>query len=79
VGLLSSTLLTLVSHRPLHSHWLHVRFLLLARREQRETATVLDATRAGYKSVFDSTLDGILILDNEGVCIEANPAALDAI
>jgi len=55
---------------------LHVRFLFLARREHRETANALDATEREYKSVFDSTLDGILILDEQGVCLEANPAAL---
>ena len=75
-GSLSSTLLTLVLIALCIAIGLHVRFLLLARREQRETATVLDATEREYKSVFDSTLDGILILDNEGVCLEANPAAL---
>jgi PAS domain S-box-containing protein len=55
---------------------LHVRFLQLARREHRETVSVLDATERQYKSVFDSTLDGILILDDQAVCLEANPAAL---
>ena len=55
---------------------LHIEFLVVSRREHRETVSVLDATERQYKSVFDSTLDGILILDNEGVCLEANPAAL---
>lgn len=55
---------------------LHVQFLLLTRREHRETVSVLDATERQYKSVFDSTLDGILILDDNGICLEANPAAL---
>jgi PAS domain S-box-containing protein len=50
--------------------------LLLARREQRETASALDATEREYKSVFENALDGILILDDRGVCLEANPAAL---
>jgi PAS domain S-box-containing protein len=54
---------------------LHVRFLVLARREHRETANALDATEREFKSVFDSALDGILILDDRGVCLEANPAA----
>jgi PAS domain S-box-containing protein len=54
---------------------LHVRFLILAKREHRETASALDATEREFKSVFDSALDGILILDNRGVCVEANPAA----
>jgi PAS domain S-box-containing protein len=54
---------------------LHVRFLLLARREQKETASTLDATEREFKAVFDSALDGIMILDHSGVCLEANPAA----
>ncbi|HTW31975.1 MAG TPA: PAS domain S-box protein, partial [Candidatus Sulfotelmatobacter sp.] len=54
---------------------LHVRFLILARRENRETASALDATEREFKSIFDSTLDGILILDDRGICLETNPAA----
>lgn len=54
---------------------LHVRFLLLARREQCETAAALDATEREYKSVFDNTLDGIVVFDNRGVCVQANEAA----
>lgn len=52
------------------------RFFLLARREHRQTASTLDATEREYKSVFDNALDGILILDDGGQCLEANPAAL---
>lgn len=55
---------------------LHVRFMFLARRAQRETAGVLDATEREFQSIFDSALDAILILDDKGVCLEANPAAL---
>ena len=72
---LSSVLLTLVLIALCVAIALHVRFLRLARREQRETASALDATEREYKSVFDSTLDGILILDDRGICLEANPAA----
>ncbi len=75
-GSLSSVLLTLVLIALCIAIVLHIRFLLLARREQRETASALDATEREYKSVFDSTLDGIVILDDRGVCLEANPAAL---
>jgi PAS domain S-box-containing protein len=74
-GSVFSILLTLVLIALCTAIALHVRFLLLARREHRETVNVLDATEREYKSVFDSTLDGILILDDCGVCIEANPAA----
>ena len=52
------------------------RFFLLARREHRQTASALDATEREYKSVFDNALDGILILDDQCLCLEANPAAL---
>ena len=55
---------------------LHVRFLLLARRTHSETARVLDATEREFQSIFDSTLDAIVILDDQGTCLEANPAAL---
>ena len=71
-----SVLLALVLVSLLAAIALHVRFLLLARHEHRETVRFLDATERQYKSVFDSTLDSILILDDQGVCIDANPAAL---
>src|SRR5713101_9075540 len=74
-GSLSSVLLTLVLVALCVAIALHVRFLLLSRREHRETASELDSTEREYKSVFDSTLDGILILDDQGICLEANPAA----
>ena len=56
---------------------LHVRFLLLARRAHGETTRVLVATEREFQSIFDSTLDAIVILDDRGICREANPAALD--
>jgi PAS domain S-box-containing protein len=74
-GSLSPVLLALVLAALCVAIALHVRFLILARREQRETASALDATEREYKSVFDNALDGILILDDRGVCLEANPAA----
>ena len=55
---------------------LHVRFLFLARRQHGETARVLDSTEREFQSIFDSALDAILILDDQGICLEANPAAL---
>src|SRR5467141_1954439 len=75
-GSLSSILLTFVLIALCIAVALHARFPFLARREHRETMSVLDATEREYKSVFDSTLDGIVILDDRGVCLEANPAAL---
>jgi PAS domain S-box-containing protein len=76
-GSLSSVLLTLVLIALCVAIGLHARFLFLARREHKGTATALDATEREYKSVFDSALDGILILNDQGVCLEANPAALN--
>jgi PAS domain S-box-containing protein len=55
---------------------LHARFLFLARHEQRQTTRTLDATEREFQSIFDSTLDAILIIDNRGICLEANPAAM---
>jgi PAS domain S-box-containing protein len=75
-GPLSSLFLTLVLVALCLSIILHVRFLILARHEQRETAGVLDATEREFQSIFDSALDSILILDDRGICLEANPAAL---
>jgi len=46
-------------------------------REHRETVNVLDATRARIQVPSSTaTLDGILILNEQGICLEANPAAL---
>jgi PAS domain S-box-containing protein len=75
-GRWNSVLLALVLVALLAAITLHIRFLLLARRAQGETARVLDATEREFESIFDSTLDAILILDNAGTCREANPAAL---
>ncbi|HEX5423812.1 MAG TPA: PAS domain S-box protein [Candidatus Acidoferrales bacterium] len=52
------------------------RSLLLACREQRDTAKALDNAERTYKSVFDSALDSILVFDDAGTCLNANPAAL---
>jgi PAS domain S-box-containing protein len=72
-----SVLLTLVLGALSAAIALHVRFLLLARRAHGETARVLDATEREFQSIFDNTLDAIVILDDRGICREANPAALD--
>jgi PAS domain S-box-containing protein len=76
-GPVFSVLLTLVLVALCVAIALHVQFLVLKHREHRETLSALDATERQYKSVFDSTLDGILILDDQGVCLEANPAAVE--
>jgi PAS domain S-box-containing protein len=54
---------------------LHARYLILLRRDNWNTANTLDITGREFKSIFQNALDGILILDNQGACIQANPAA----
>ena len=75
-GRSTSVLLTLVLVALLAGIAVHIRFLLLARRAHGETARVLNATEREFESIFDSTLDAIVILDDRGICREANPAAL---
>lgn len=55
--------------------FLQARFLVLARREHSDTARALDTTERAFQSIFDNALDGIVILDERGMCVEANPAA----
>lgn len=54
---------------------LHAGFLIVVRQEHRDTARALDATELEYKLLFDSVLDGIVVFENRGICLEANPAA----
>src|ERR1700677_934076 len=75
-GRLSSILLVCVLFALAVAIALHARLLFLARREQRQTARTLDATEREFQSIFDSTLDAILIIDDRGICLEANPAAI---
>jgi PAS domain S-box-containing protein len=71
-----SVLLTLVLLALSAAIALHVRFLLRVRRAHGETERALNATGREFESIFDSTLDAIVILDDQGICREANPAAL---
>src|ERR1700730_2187929 len=45
------------------------------RREHREADQAFRATDCEFSSIFQNVLDGILIVDNEGDCLDANPAA----
>jgi PAS domain S-box-containing protein len=56
--------------------FLHLRFFWKQEKEYQETATTLYATDREYRSIFEHALDAIIILDNEGVCLDTNPAAL---
>jgi PAS domain S-box-containing protein len=53
---------------------LYFRFLW---RKQRASNRVSDAAVRKLASVFEHVLDGILILDDHGICLEGNPAACD--
>lgn len=54
---------------------LHARFLYLARQQQQRTTTALNETEREFQSIFENALDTIVILDDQGVCLDANPAA----
>jgi PAS domain S-box-containing protein len=45
------------------------------RREHRETDKAFRDTDCEFSSIFHNALNGILIVDNEGDCLDANPAA----
>src|SRR3984885_10060168 len=61
----SSLLLTLALIALATAIALHARFLILARREQRETASALSTTEHEFQAIFDSALDSLLILDDQ--------------
>jgi PAS domain S-box-containing protein len=46
-------------------------------RKQRASNRASYAAVRKFASVFEHVLDGILILDDEGICLESNPAACD--
>jgi PAS domain-containing protein len=71
----SSTLLSLVLAALCIAIGLHVRFLILMKREQRETEKALHVSEREFESIFDSALDAIFILNDQGVCVQTNPAA----
>src|ERR1700733_3026890 len=75
-GRSASALLTLILLALCAAIALHVRFLLRARLAHGETARVLHAAEREFESIFDSVPDAIVILDGQGICLEANPAAL---
>lgn len=75
-GSLSTVLLALVLVALAVAVCLHARFLVLARKAHHETTSALDLSERKYKSIFDGALDGMLVLDSRGVCLEANSATL---
>ena len=63
VGALTAVLLALAC-----AVFLHIRAWYVGRRD-------VYATEREFTSVYQHALDGILILDDSGVCLDANPAA----
>jgi PAS domain S-box-containing protein len=55
---------------------LHAYYLLHAGRERHAVADAFYVTDREFASIFEHALDGILILDNQPACLNANPAAL---
>lgn len=51
------------------------RFLHRASQEQLQTTGALNTTEREFQSIFENALDAILILDDQAICREANPAA----
>lgn len=49
-------------------------FLTMMERVQQGKQQAIDEKEAQYRSIFESTVDGILITTLEGIIVEANPA-----
>ena len=55
----------------------HARFLYLARQQYRSASGNLQTKEREFQAIFENALDAILILDSQGICLDANPSALD--
>jgi PAS domain S-box-containing protein len=55
--------------------FLNIYSLWYFRNEHRETDQAFRDTDCEFSSIFRNVLDGILIADNAGKCLDANPAA----
>ena len=51
------------------------KFLFWAQKEEGQFQGAFKTTEREFESVFENALDTILILDDQGICREANPAA----
>ena len=51
------------------------KFLFWAQKQEGEISGALHTSEREFQSVFENALDAILILDDNGICREANPAA----
>ncbi len=56
---------------------LHGRFLDLARNQYRHTSDALRATEREFQAIFENALDTILIVDDQAICRDVNPSALE--
>jgi PAS domain S-box-containing protein len=73
---LSSALLVAILVALSSAATLQIPYLLEERRRHRETARAFYATDREFRSIFEHALDGILILDDHGICLDTNSAAL---
>src|SRR5690348_12246839 len=53
----------------------HVRFISFAQDHSRQTTELLWNKEREFQSIFENALDAILVLDDNGNCLEANPSA----
>jgi PAS domain S-box-containing protein len=51
------------------------KFLFRAQKEEGQITGAFNTTEREFQSVFENALDAILILDDQAICREANPAA----
>ena len=57
--------------------FLNIYSLWHLRKQHRQTDQAFRYTDCEFSSIFQNVLDGIVIVDNEGDCLDANPAAAD--
>lgn len=55
--------------------FLNIYLFWVLRREHREADQAFRYTDCEFSSIFQNVLDGILIVDSAGICLDANPAA----
>ena len=72
----SSELLVLIGLLLCSVAVLHARFLHLARSAYQQTSCQIRSKDRELRSIFESTPDGVLVLDDSGTCRAANTAAL---
>jgi len=53
------------------------QFLFWAQKEEGQITGAFNSTEREFQSIFENALDAILILDDQAICRETNPAAED--